>query len=66
MSSFWPMSFSISRWKLSSTVWQSGQGVTMVLAPLVLADWMCCPVSLIAMRSSWAAVWKPQHSVRPL
>ena len=22
------MSFSISRWKLSSTVWQSGQGVT--------------------------------------
>ena len=52
MSSFSPMSCSISRWKPSSTVWQSGQGVTMVFAPLALADWMCCPVSLIAMRSS--------------
>ena len=27
------MSFSISRWKPSSTVWQSGHGVTMALAP---------------------------------
>src|SRR5205823_5468146 len=52
ISSFWPMSFSISRWKPSSTVWQSGQGVTMALAPLILADWMCCPVSLMAIRSS--------------
>ena len=27
------MSFSISRWKPSSTVWQSGHGVTMAVAP---------------------------------
>ena len=44
----------------------SGQGVTIACAPPVFAARMCWPVSLIATFSSCAAVWKPQHSVRPL